>query len=64
MALDICWSRRADTKFDKILDYLLENWGERATKDFVQKVYAVLEVLSVYPEMGPLQHVERNIRGL
>ncbi|HYD90042.1 MAG TPA: type II toxin-antitoxin system RelE/ParE family toxin [Flavobacterium sp.] len=63
MALDIYWSRRADAKFDKIIEYLLENWGERATKDFVQKVYMVLDILCVYPEMGPLQHTEKNIRG-
>lgn len=63
MALDIYWSRRADAKFDKLLDYLLENWGEKATKEFVQKVYAALDVLCIYPEIGSLQHIERNIRG-
>ncbi len=27
MALEIKWSKRADKKFDKILEYLLTNWG-------------------------------------
>ena len=50
MALDVYWSRRADAKFDKLLHYLLENWGERATKEFVQKVYAALDILCIIPK--------------
>jgi plasmid stabilization system protein ParE len=32
MALEIQWSRRADKKFDKILEYLLVEWSERVTQ--------------------------------
>lgn len=63
MALGIYWTRRADAKFEKIIQYLLENWGEKATADFVKKAYAVFDILTVYPEAGPLQHIEGNIRG-
>lgn len=27
MALEIVWSKRADKKFDKILEYLGKEWG-------------------------------------
>lgn len=37
MALEIKWSKRADKKFDKILEYLLTNWGETGNKEFCQK---------------------------
>jgi plasmid stabilization system protein ParE len=37
MALNIKWSKRADRKFDKILGYLMTNWSEQVTKNFVQK---------------------------
>jgi plasmid stabilization system protein ParE len=37
MDLEIFWSKRADNKFDKILDYLSAEWGERVTSAFVKK---------------------------
>lgn len=36
MALEIKWSKRADQKFDKIIDYLSTEWGPHTTKNFVQ----------------------------
>lgn len=63
MALEIFWSKRADSKFDKILDYLSLEWGERVTGAFVKKVYDFLDILVEFPEIGTLENVERNIRG-
>ena len=63
MALKILWSKRADKKFDKILEYLLEEWGERITGNFVKKVYNFLEILSEYPEIGTIENEEKGIRG-
>jgi plasmid stabilization system protein ParE len=39
MALEIEWSKKADKKFDSILEYLTEEWGEKVAKAFVRKVY-------------------------
>lgn len=36
MAKKIIWSKRADSKFDSILDYLLEEWGELVVVAFVK----------------------------
>lgn len=63
MALEILWSKKADNKFDRILDYLSAEWGERVTSAFVKKVYDFLDVLVEFPEIGTLENVERNIRG-
>lgn len=63
MALDIKWSKRADKKFDKILEYLLTKWGERVTRNFVKKVYDFLDILSEYPEIGSVENKEKGIRG-
>ena len=46
MALEIQWSKRADQKFDKIIQYLLVEWNERVTKSFVKKVYNLIELLA------------------
>jgi len=63
MALDIFWSKRADAKFDRILDYLRNEWGERVTIAFVKKVYDFLDLLIEFPEIGAIERPERNIRG-
>ncbi len=63
MALTIYWSKRADQKFDKIIEYLNEEWGEKVTKDFVGKVYDFIGILQEFPEIGTLENKENNIRG-
>ncbi len=63
MALNIVWSKKADKKFDKIIEYLTTKWGEKTTKQFVEKVYSFLEVLSEFPEIGTVENKEKGIRG-
>ena len=63
MALEILWTKQADRKFDKIIDYLLHKWNQRVTESFVKKVYDTLDILSEYPEIGTIEHKEKGIRG-
>lgn len=63
MALEIKWTKRADKKFDKVIDYLLTEWGDKTTKTFVKKVYNFLDLLSFYPEIGSIENEEKEIRG-
>jgi plasmid stabilization system protein ParE len=63
VALTIYWSKRADRKFDKIIDYLEGEWGVSVAKAFVKKVYDFLDILIEFQEIGSIEHVERNIRG-
>jgi plasmid stabilization system protein ParE len=63
MALTIYWSKRADKKFDKIIAYLEQEWGEAVTQAFVRKVYDFLDILLEFPELGSFENAERNIRG-
>ena len=41
MALNIVWSKRASLKFDQIIIYLLNEWGENATKEFIVMSYSL-----------------------
>lgn len=63
MALEIHWSKRADKKFDKIIEYLLVEWNEQVTEVFVKKVYDFIETLADFPEIGIIQNKEKAIRG-
>lgn len=63
MALEIHWSKWADKKFDKIIEYLLVEWNEQVTEVFVKKVYDFIETLADFPEIGIIQNKEKAIRG-
>ncbi len=63
MALDLKWTKRADKKFDKIIEYLISEWNENVAKNFILKVYNFLDILSQFPEIGSLENKERAIRG-
>ncbi len=63
MALKIYWSKRSEKKFNQILDYLLEEWGESVTKAFTRKVYEFLDILAEFPEIGTIENKEKGIRG-
>ena len=64
MALKIQWTKRADKKFDLILDYLLVEWNQKVTVSFVRNVYDIIDILAEYPEIGTLENSEKGIRGL
>lgn len=63
MALDIYWSKQADNKFDSIIEYLEKEWGKKAVRLFVKKVYDFLDILKEFPELGTHENSELNIRG-
>ena len=63
MALKIVWSKRAKTKFDQIISYLINEWGENSAKQFIVKVFDFLDLLTEYPEIGSIENKEKNIRG-
>ena len=63
MALIIQWSKKADKSFDKILAYLLLEWGESLSRSFTKKVFDFLDILSEFPELGTIENPEKGIRG-
>ncbi len=63
MALEIRWSKKADNRFDQILEYLQVEWGEKVTSAFVKKVFDFLEILSEFPEIGTVENHTKSIRG-
>ena len=63
MAKPIIWQNKAVDQFENIQEYLLSEWGESVVTSFTQQVFQVLELLSRYPKIGPMEVPERNIRG-
>jgi plasmid stabilization system protein ParE len=51
MALEIVWSTRAEKGFDKIVNYLEENWTEREIRIFMEESREFFELLKKNPKM-------------
>lgn len=51
MALKIVWTKRAQTGFSKIIDYLDANFSEREIRNFVRQSQDFFDLLAQHPEM-------------
>ena len=60
MQLQIFWSKRASDDFDETLSYLYDNWGEKSTLKFIDKIDELIHYISQNPFIYPL--VKDNIR--
>lgn len=63
MALTIRWTKRAEKKFDKIIEYLLTEWNNQVTATFVKKTYNFIDALADFPEIGTIENKEKGIRA-
>ncbi|MDA3927771.1 MAG: type II toxin-antitoxin system RelE/ParE family toxin [Prolixibacteraceae bacterium] len=63
MALTIRWTKRAEKKFDKIIEYLVNEWNEQVTATFVKKTYDFIDTLADFPKLGTIENKENGIRA-
>jgi plasmid stabilization system protein ParE len=55
MVREIIWTKRANHKFNRILEYLEQEWGEQVTRNFIKRTYEILQLISEQPEVGTLK---------
>ncbi len=63
MARKIIWTKRANAKFNKIIEYLEQEWGLSVTQNFIKKTYDIIELISDQPDLGTIENPKKNIRG-
>lgn len=63
MAKTIVWTKRANNRFNDIAEYLNQEWGEKVAQTFAEQAYGIIETLSEFPELGPVENEKRGIRG-
>ncbi|WP_420318585.1 type II toxin-antitoxin system RelE/ParE family toxin [Ekhidna sp.] len=51
MALEIVWTKRAQTGYDKIIDYLTTQFSDKEVQRFVRQSSDFFKLLSQYPEL-------------
>jgi plasmid stabilization system protein ParE len=63
MVKKIVWTKRANTKFNRIIEYLEQEWGYQVTQNFIRKTYGIIELISEQSDLGTIENPERMIRG-
>ncbi len=51
MALAVKWSKEAEDTFDKIIEYLENNWTEKEIQSFVRKTHKVISQIEKNPSL-------------
>ena len=62
MPLKVRFSNRARQEEIKLLEYILEGFGERKAKEVYDRIEHALEQISITPEMYPLSRSKSGLR--
>ena len=62
MAKDVLWSERASGEYEKLLEYLLEEWGDMITRRVRQEINQTILHISKSPEHFPVYLKSKKIR--
>ncbi len=61
MALKTVWSKRAENGYDKIIQYLAEEWTDREIRNFIEETRQFLSLLEKNPHLLEQSQVRKNI---
>jgi plasmid stabilization system protein ParE len=64
MNYKVNWSTIAYSDFSQIVRYIRETWGKTSAEDFIKQVDSVINILSIYPQLGKIIHQQKQIRAL
>lgn len=61
MAFEIVWTKRASKGYDKVVNYLAENWSEKEVMNFITDSDKFFEVLANHPEILQKANKHKNL---
>jgi plasmid stabilization system protein ParE len=61
--MNVVVTKTALKHFQKIVDYLVDKWGETVGIQFERKINRFLDLLSDFPEIGTIVNIEKKIRA-
>jgi len=62
MSRAVVWSPAAENDFEDILDYLQNNWSDKAINKFIDKVDDYIQLIRKDAKLFPIIHTELQIR--
>ncbi|TAH17969.1 MAG: type II toxin-antitoxin system RelE/ParE family toxin [Cytophagales bacterium] len=60
--MKVVWTETALKKFSQIIDYLKENFSEKAAKDFAAKTDEKIAQIQQFPEIGRKSPKAKDVR--
>lgn len=63
MAKTIVWTKKANDSFNNVIAYLQKDWNDTVIRNFVNRTYNLIEMLSENYEIGTIENKAKNIRG-
>jgi len=64
MELKIIWTKRAKNNYIKILDYIVNEFGNNSGKNYHERVENLINLLQSFPELGARQSTTSNLYGI
>lgn len=61
--MKILVSKKANSDYHKIIEYLEKNWGNKSVEKFEATLNDFLDLLEQFPEIGSIEFSAKNIRG-
>jgi plasmid stabilization system protein ParE len=58
---NVIWSERADLEYNKLIDYLLTNWGLTITEEIIEKVTIAINRIAASPNQFPVSVKSKQI---
>ena len=58
----IIWSDNAKEDISNLVDYLLANWGEKITEEYVNNINKLVHQFADFPKLYPVIHTKMKIR--
>lgn len=59
--MNVFLSKSAEEKLLRLTEYLLENWGSKAKKDFINKLTEKIDQIALQPQSCPKSSAFKNL---
>jgi plasmid stabilization system protein ParE len=64
MELKVAWTKRAKSNYTKILNYIVNEFGNDSGKNYYERVENLINLLQSFPELGTKQSKLNNLYGI
>jgi addiction module RelE/StbE family toxin len=62
--IEIAWTKTAIADYNKVINYLIENWSDKVATHFKEITQSKLKVLTRYPLMGISSQKITDVRSI
>lgn len=64
MELKVAWTKRTKSNYTKILNYIVNEFGNDSGKNYYERVENLINLLQSFPELGTKQSKLNNLYGI